>query len=377
MVAVEAEAIRELFTRYVPGTTTLARLASWLNDQGFRTRNMHSHGDDAAQPRLFTSASVRGILHNPFYTGKVRHYDEFLPGAHEALISEAIFQTVQDATHRNSGRSKILQRNPEREYLLKGLVRCAYCQFPMWSQTLKSGSRLYREHQGSRGLGPCITGGSSISCEDADEQVGRIIQALVLPDAWMDRVHAKLQLQDEVVQTQKDRQAAADRLQRLGKAYVDRLYSHDDYQREKRILEDRIASLVSPDQESAIRAGKLLEDLPCLWGKATMGEQRTLLMTMLDAVYVDTREEKRVVAIKPKAAFRSLFEIATMEEGSRIVLVTSLQADHDEACCPKEMTRPPDAMSEGPGAPCLWWRRGRVELPVQRALKGIYSRRSH
>jgi hypothetical protein len=108
-----------------------------------------------------------------------------------------------------------------------------------------------------------------------------------------------------------------------------------------------------------------------------MGKQRTLLLAMLDAVYVDAREEKRVVAIKPKVAFRSLFEIATMEEGSAIVLVAGMYAGHDEACCPTETIRPPDNSSEGPDAPCLWWRRGRVELPVQRALKGIYSRRSH
>ena len=65
------------------------------------------------------------------------------------------------------------------------------------------------------------------------------------------------------------------------------------------------------------------------------------------------------------------------EEGSAIVLVAGMYAGHDEACCPTEMIRPPDNLSEGPDAPCLWWRRGRVELPVQRALKGIYSRRSH
>ena len=377
LVPEEAKAINELFNRYAPGTITLARLASWLNEQGFRTRNMQSSHGTAAEPRLFTSASVRGILHNAFYTGRVRHHDQLLPGIHEAVVSEALFQTVQDALRRNSGRSETLHSHPVREYLLKGLVRCAYCRMPMWAQTYNSGSRLYREHHGSRGLGPCVTGGSSIPCDVADEQVGRIIQAIVLPDAWMNRVLAKLQLQEEAARIQKEHQATVDRLRRLGRAFVDGLYSQEDYQREKRALEDRIASLVSPDQESAIQAGKLLENLPELWRKATMGERRSLLLTMLDAVYVDAREEKRVVAIKPKAAFRSLFEIATMEEGSGIVLVSECQADHDEGCCPTEITRPPDDLSEGLGAPCLWWRRGRVELPVQRALKGIYSRRSH
>ena len=45
-------------------------------------------------------------------------------------------------------------------------------------------------------------------------------------------------------------------------------------------------------------------------------------MTMLDAVYVDAVEERRIVAIKPKPAFRPLFEIAITREGPGIVLVS-------------------------------------------------------
>ena len=44
-------------------------------------------------------------------------------------------------------------------------------------------------------------------------------------------------------------------------------------------------------------------------------------MTMLEAVYVDAREERRIVAIKPKTPFRPIFQVATMKEGSGIVLV--------------------------------------------------------
>jgi hypothetical protein len=44
-------------------------------------------------------------------------------------------------------------------------------------------------------------------------------------------------------------------------------------------------------------------------------------MTMLDAVYVDTVEEQRIVAIRPRPAFRSLFEIATTRETWGISLV--------------------------------------------------------
>ena len=41
---------------------------------------------------------------------------------------------------------------------------------------------------------------------------------------------------------------------------------------------------------------------------------------MLEAVYVDTVEERAIVALKPKPAFRALFQIATTREGSGVVL---------------------------------------------------------
>jgi site-specific DNA recombinase len=37
----EGPAVKELFRRYAAGTTTLSQLACWLNNEGFRTRNMH------------------------------------------------------------------------------------------------------------------------------------------------------------------------------------------------------------------------------------------------------------------------------------------------------------------------------------------------
>ena len=112
MVPEEAEAVQELFRRYSSGEVTLSILALWLNSQGFRTRNtkrlQDGSGSENAGPRLFTTASVRNILHNPFYTGRVRHRDQLLPGAHEALVSQDVFDAVQVALRRNSGRSETL-----------------------------------------------------------------------------------------------------------------------------------------------------------------------------------------------------------------------------------------------------------------------------
>ena len=93
-----AEAVRALFHRYASGSVTLSQLASWMNSEGFRTRNTknlpNGSGATSSGPKLFTTTSVRGILHNPFFMGQVRHRKELLPGAHEALVSEDVFRAV-------------------------------------------------------------------------------------------------------------------------------------------------------------------------------------------------------------------------------------------------------------------------------------------
>ena len=119
----------------------------------------------------------------------------------------------------------------------------------------------------------------------------------------------------------------------------------------KEALEARLGSLVVPGFDAAKEAGNLLENLPTLWEEANPTERRKLLLTMLDAIYVDTVEEKAIVAIRPKPAFRAVFEIVTTREGSDVVLIKE----------PPQTDFEPEAAGS-----CLWWRRGRVELPVQK-----------
>jgi len=125
-----------------------------------------------------------------------------------------------------------------------------------------------------------------------------------------------------------------------GRAYVDGFYSDEDYQREKRSLEMGLETLTLPEADAAKEAGELITRLPDLWGKAPLEERRKLLLTMLDAVYVDTKEEKTIVAIQPKAPFRPIFQVATTKEGSGVLLLKQ----------PPEMT--PETVL------CSWWRRG-------------------
>ena len=342
----EADAVRTLFKRYAKGTETLAGLARSMNRKGFITRSNN----------LFSTASVRGILHNVFYAGRIRHNDKLLPGSHEALVSQDLFETVQVATRKNSGRSETLSTHPDREYLLKGIIKCAYCGGTMWAQTLNSNNAYYREQKGSRTTGRCEADGKSVRCDVPDEQMGRIIGALTLPESWLDRVLATVHLEDEVERIREDREETSSKLQRIARTYEEGLKSYDDYSREKRQLEERLDSLFVPGVAATEEAGRLLEDLPRLWAKATLGERHRLLMTMLDAVYVDAVEMRVIVAIKPKPAFRPLFEVATWRAESGIVVYRPEFEDNTNV----EST-----------TSCLWWRRGGVDLPRKHDLEVI------
>ena len=84
-----------------------------------------------------------------------------------------------------------------------------------------------------------------------------------------------------------------------------------------------------------------------MWVEVDLAERRNLLMAMLDEVYVGTVDEKAIVTIRPKLAFRLLFEIATTREGSGIAPINQTLQTQEES-----------EASES----CSWWKRGRVEL---------------
>ena len=67
-------------------------------------------------------------------------------------------------------------------------------------------------------------------------------------------------------------------------------------------------------------------------------------------------EEKSIVAIRPKPAFMPILEVATTRVDSGVVLISE-----------KELP-PVDADQEAATSPCLWWRRGRVELGLKHGL---------
>jgi len=108
------------------------------------------------------------------------------------------------------------------------------------------------------------------------------------------------------------------KLHRMARAYVDGLIHQDEYTRQKKLLELSLESLVVPDYNSAEEAGNLIMNLPSLWESATLTEKRKLLITMLDAVYIDAKKSRSIIAIKPKPPFKPILQVAVSRKESNI-----------------------------------------------------------
>ena len=70
------------------------------------------------------------------------------------------------------------------------------------------------------GQATALAGAAPCPARSRDEQMGRIIGAIVLPDAWMERLLAKIHLADEVKRVEQERGHVDQRL-KLGQVYMD------------------------------------------------------------------------------------------------------------------------------------------------------------
>ena len=162
----------------------------------------------------------------------------------------------------------------------------------------------------------------SLPCHLPDEQMGRIVGAIILPDTWQERLLTQVKLAKDARRVGKERKEAEQRLRRLGQVYLDGLIEQEEYRRQKRDLDEKIRTLVIPEVDAATAAGELVENLPALWEKANLSEKRKILMTMLDGVYVDTLENQAIVALRPKPARPVIFR------GTRWLANARNETDH-------------------------------------------------
>lgn len=140
--AAEASRVRQLFDLYLelgtllPVATELER-RGWCN-KAWTTRDGRKRGG-----LPFDKCRVHKLLTNVLYAGKVTHKAELYAGEHEAIVSEDIFDRVQQQLMRHS-RSGAAEARNRHGALLRKLLYCKSCCRAMSHTFTTKGNRRYR-----------------------------------------------------------------------------------------------------------------------------------------------------------------------------------------------------------------------------------------
>jgi len=107
-----APLVRHAFERYASGVVSLPQLADELAARGLTQ----------GSGRKLGAPTLQHMLSNPIYCGRIRHKGTIYPGAHEPLVTPALFETVQDTLtgKRNGTKSR-------RVFALRGVMYCGEC----------------------------------------------------------------------------------------------------------------------------------------------------------------------------------------------------------------------------------------------------------
>jgi len=114
----EAEIVKEIYAMYVEGNMSFNAIAQNLNHRGIKPKLGDNWGH----------ASVRAVLRNPNYIGKVRYAmddkDRYFEaeGKHEAIISEELFYEAQSRMGKIQHKSHT--KRPKADHYFSGTLYC-------------------------------------------------------------------------------------------------------------------------------------------------------------------------------------------------------------------------------------------------------------
>jgi len=290
------------FETYAKGRHSDADIARLLNEKGYTS----------ITGRSFSKDTVRDILQNRTYLGKIKYQKysrrsngkrdfsapvQWFEGQHEAVILEELFERCQKV---RAGRRMHRQATPKyNHYLLRNLVYCyRCCSAPpegkmhksygkMRPQAQRQGLRRYYRCR-ARELG-CECDQQAVSVEKIDAQVVNILMNLTPPEDWRRGItSAMAELLGE--------QDLDERLEELGNKIqrMDVRWDNGFIHNEQEFIEQRLKLQMEIEQLTPVsdqdfqNAVDTLREFPKHWKRLEGKEeaQHDLIKLIVERVYV-------------------------------------------------------------------------------------------
>ena len=293
IVPEEAEAVREAFRDYAAGATYTAIARQWTA-RGLVPRSNDGHTQ-------FTVPAMQSILENRFYAGWVSHKEQWRRGAHEALISDELWQRAQLRVRRRESHATRNRR------LLSGVASCSRCKGPMWLTSRKGGAYwYYREASALRGES-CEGAGKMVSASSVEAEFETALLSMTLNRDWLRGVAREAHRAPR--RPKADIGKLLETKRRLSVAFVEGGLDDAVYRRMMRETERELSEAREPVRLGAVKtAGERMWDIGCLWRAASEERKRELPRLLFEEVLVDVFAPKgSAVWLRPWPDFAPYF----------------------------------------------------------------------
>jgi len=304
----EADTVRAIFAAYLEHGGLVATVLE-LERRGVRNKSWTNKAGKHVRGTAFDKVTLRALLVNPLYGGKIRCGDEVVPGKHEAIIDQQTFDAVGAALRE--------RRRPYRQQvgrygaLLTGILRCARCGAAMTHATNVRGDRVHRYYACTtlQKLGAAACQGSRAPAGELEDVVVARVKAVgadpsVLVATINAARQAKLSQQPELIAESRrltterssltgQRTNLLDALQHGGAAanvIARRLAEVDEQIAALQLRNDEVAGKLAaianePVDEATIRAA--LQEWTATWDELVPRERARVLRLLIDEVRYD------------------------------------------------------------------------------------------
>ncbi len=175
--------VREAFRLYATGEYSVLELQAAMHAKGLTS----PFAKRAGAP--MSASKLAEMLANPFYLGVVEWGGVRYEGQHQPLVSQSLFDRVQDVLRAHD---RVGVRHRRHDHYLKGLLFCGECGRRL-SLTLAKGTYLYFYCLGQRGQARTGCQQPYILAGDAEAFVEDVYKRVELPPAWVSRLNEELE----------------------------------------------------------------------------------------------------------------------------------------------------------------------------------------
>ena len=343
----EAESIRLIFNEYVNGKGYKA-ITNKLNKLGYKTKKNND----------FSVNSIREILTNPVYIGKVRYNVRqnwaekrrrninanpiITDGIHEPIIDEGLWDKVQAIMESKKGKPS---RIYDGEYPLTGILRCPKCGAGMvisrTTNKLADGTKkriAYYCCGAWKNKGTSVCNSNTIRVDKANEYVFTKISELLSNEKMVETIvnninkerHKKINpAKKELERIDKELEKIDKKKTKLFEGYEEDLISKEEFKERKDELNKRAKSLQEEKEPLIVTlSDDVMEEIPyefiksilenfskVLIESATREQQKKLIHMIISEITIN--ESREIDSIKLKIN-DSLVDYISKEEGVSI-----------------------------------------------------------